>query len=132
MSTLLLDLATWDLTVDALGNIAVADDPYAIAQDVASALRLFRGELWYDTAQGLPYFQRVFGRPLSRGYLKAQFEAAARTVGGVATARALITGFKHRTVTGQVQLTMTSGAKALIASSSLLPWYVSAVNPNDG
>lgn len=54
MKTLLLDRATWDLAVDAQGNIAVADVPYATAQDVSSAVREFRGECWYNTALGLP------------------------------------------------------------------------------
>ena len=40
-STLLLDPDTWDLTVDNNGNIAVAAPPYAVAQDVASAIRTF-------------------------------------------------------------------------------------------
>lgn len=32
-STLLLDTLAWDLAVDAAGNIAVATEPYSLAQD---------------------------------------------------------------------------------------------------
>ena len=58
MNTLLLDASAWDLVLDANGDIALAAPPYAVAQDVASAISLFLGELWYDTTQGVPYFQR--------------------------------------------------------------------------
>ena len=40
-STLLLDQTEWDLVLDASGNIALASPPYALAQDVASAVRTF-------------------------------------------------------------------------------------------
>ena len=46
MNTLYLDPQSWDLVLDAAGNIAMAKDPYAKAQDVASACRLFSGELY--------------------------------------------------------------------------------------
>jgi hypothetical protein len=57
VKTLLLDRSLWDLTLDINGNIAMASEPYAIAQDVASACRTFLGECYYDTSQGVPYFQ---------------------------------------------------------------------------
>jgi hypothetical protein len=50
-TTLLLDRAIWDLSLDANGNIAIATGPYAIAQDVASAVR--RGELRHNTTKGV-------------------------------------------------------------------------------
>ena len=53
-ATLLLTPQTWDLTVDASNNIAVAAEPYALAQDAASAIRLFQGEDYYDTTRGIP------------------------------------------------------------------------------
>ena len=43
MNTLLLDTLRWDLCLDVHGNIAVASDPYSVAQDVASAIRTFSG-----------------------------------------------------------------------------------------
>jgi hypothetical protein len=137
-TTLLLDTATWDLTVDAAGNIAVASEPYSIAQDVASSLRLFLGELWYDSTQGMPYLQNIFGgNPPPIGFVKAKMEAVALTVPGVASATAYLTGpgphpsGMDRLVTGQVQITMTNGAKAIIASAQQpgTPWYVQAVTP---
>ena len=62
MNTLYLDPQSWDLVLDTAGNIALAKDPYAKAQDVASACRLFAGELYYDTEKGIPYFEETLGK----------------------------------------------------------------------
>lgn len=109
MNTLLLDRAVWDLVKDASGNIALAADPYAMAQDVASAIKLFQGELWYDTTKGLPYFSKILGHRPPIAYLKAQFIAAALTVPGVVSAQCFIATITDREVTGQVQITDTAG-----------------------
>ncbi len=50
-----LDTVAWDLTVDTTGNIAVASNPYSMAQDAASAIRTFQGEVYYDTTLGIPF-----------------------------------------------------------------------------
>ena len=80
MNTLLLDVSAWDLTIDGKGNIAMAVSPYAIAQDVASALRTFAGELWYDTTQGVPYFTDALGQSYNQGLLQDDFNTAALSV----------------------------------------------------
>lgn len=130
-STLLLDLATWDLTKDANGNIAMAAEPYALAQDAASALRLFRGELWYDTTQGVPYFESILDKLPPIEFLKAQFVAAAESVSGVAGATCVITGFVDRQLSGQVQIISQTGQTLLIGVNQpgAIPWYVTAVSP---
>lgn len=109
MKTLLLDTLTWDLLADARGNIALADDPYAPAQDAASAIRTFRGEVWYDTTIGVPYFQLILGKLPSIALMKQSFVAAALTVPGVATAKCFLDGLSERGVTGQVQITTETG-----------------------
>lgn len=114
MSTLLLDLTNNDLVVDAAGNIAVATEPYSLAQDAASAIKLFLGELWYDTTQGVPYFQTTLGKFPSIQLLKAQFEAAALTVPGVVAATCFISSIVDRTVSGQVQIVDKNGNVAAV------------------
>lgn len=104
-STLLLDTVTWDLVLDINGNIAVAAEPYALAQDAASAIRLFQGELWYDTTQGIPYYAQVLGQAPNVQLLKQLFANAALTVPGVVKATVFISGTVNRRVTGQVQVT---------------------------
>ncbi len=109
MKTLLLDRTAWDLVLDANGDIAVAADPYALAQDVASAIRTFLGEQWYDKKQGMPYWQSILGKQPPVALVKAQVEQVARTVEGVASAQAIIVSTAGRTIFGQVQVTDTAG-----------------------
>ncbi len=110
MDTLLLDQTTWDLLLDSAGNIAKASAPYALAQDVASAIRLFLGELWYDTTKGVPYFQEILGKIPATPLFNAYVEQAALTVPGVVTARCTVTAFSGRAVQGVVEFTDTSGS----------------------
>ena len=139
MNTLLLT-AGWGLTLNASGNIATAYDSapvapalrplYALAQDVASAIRLFQDELWYDTTQGLPYFQQILNHKPPAEFLKAQFVAAALTVPGVASAVCTFKSFTSRlltgTVTGTAQTGGTFGVSLNAAANSSPPWYVNA------
>ncbi|KEA07114.1 hypothetical protein [Rhizobium rhizogenes] len=108
-STLLLDTLAWDLTVDTAGNIAVATEPYALAQDAASAIRAFAGEVFYDTTIGIPYFSQILGYAPPISLMKAYFNEAALTVPGVVTSKCFITSWDNRAVTGQVQITAEDG-----------------------
>lgn len=109
MKTLLLDTIEWDLVVDAANNIAVASDPYSLAQDAASAIRLYQSELWYNTVPGIPYPGTILGQSPPISLLKEQFNAAALTVPGVVTAVTFISDITDRNVHGQVQVTDTNG-----------------------
>jgi hypothetical protein len=109
MQTLLLNPQTWDLVVDASNNIAVAGNPYSLAQDAASAIKLFLGELYFDTTQGVPYFQQILGKLPNVSLLKAKLAAAALTVPGVVSATVFITSIVNRQVSGQVQVTDQNG-----------------------
>lgn len=110
MKTLLLDRTAWDLVIDSSGNIAMADEPYALAQDVASAVRLFLGELWYQTEKGVPYFEDVLGHLPPQSLLISHIERAALAVPGVVSAKCIISGLTERTVIGQVQFIDETGA----------------------
>ena len=115
LSTMLLDTVAWDLVLDSNNNIALASSPYAVAQDVASAIRTFQGELWYDTAQGVPYWQELLGKNPTSSQITAAFNAAALTVPGVATVNTVITSVAGRKVSGQVQFTTASGESVTVA-----------------
>ena len=107
--TLLLDTVEWDLLIDTNGNIAVASDPYSLAQDAASAIRTFLGEVWYDTQLGIPYFQTILGQTPPLSYIKAKLVAAALTVPGVTDAQCFISSISGRTLKGQVQINGGTG-----------------------
>lgn len=109
MKTLLLDQGDWDFVLDISGNIAVADAPYAVAQDVASAVRVFAGELWYNIAEGIPYHGQILGARPNLQFLKSQIEAAALKVPTVVQARCLFANFADRVLTGQIQIIDATG-----------------------
>lgn len=121
MKTLLLDATKWDLVLDVTGNIALADVPYARAQDVASAERLFKGELWYDTKLGIDYFGLVLGKTPPLALLKSYWSTTAKRVPGVITAKSFISSFKNREIQGQVQVTDEDGQTATIAVRQVVP-----------
>lgn len=112
--TLLLTVDQWDLCLDAAGNIAMASPPYALAQDVASALRLFIGELWYDDSQGVPYFDQVLGHTPPLNLFRQLMVQAALTVPGVVSAVCTLVSFENRTVTGQVTFVDESGLQGVV------------------
>jgi len=107
MNTLLLDVGLWDLTLDAYGNIALAAEPYALAQDVASACRTVLGEVYYDTSLGVDYFGQIFGKTPPANVFQEQFIAAALTVPDVVSATCIIEAYSPETreATGQVLFT---------------------------
>lgn len=123
MDTLILDRTTWDLLLDTNGNIAVATDPYSVAQDAASAVKLFIGELWYDTTQGVPYFADILAQFPNIALMKAKFNAAALTVPEVTAAQTFIASIDRNTrrITGQVQVTTKTGASSAANFATVLP-----------
>lgn len=109
-TSLLLDRTAWDLVLDSGGNIAVATAPYAVAQDVACAIRLFRDDLWYGPpTAGVPYFESILGQQTTPAFLKAQFIAAALTVPSVVSAVCFLDSLDGRSLSGQVQVTTAAG-----------------------
>lgn len=109
MKTLLLDTDQWDLVINALGDIAVASNPYSLAQDAASAIKLFQGEQYYDTLKGVPYWQDILGKFPPLVLVKAKFVEAALTVPEVVAARCFIQSFTLREIRGQVHVTDVEG-----------------------
>ncbi len=95
--------------MDANRNIALAMDPYSLAQDVASAIKTFLGEVYYDDTIGVPYFQKIFGQTPPVAVFQEYMIQAALTVPGVVRANCTIQSFVDRQVKGQVQFTDTSG-----------------------
>lgn len=115
--TFLLDWTTGDSCLDAAGNIAVASAPYAVAQDVATAMSTFLGECWYDNTLGVAYWQGILGRRPTTSYVTGQLEAAARSVPDVATARATAGGTNiKRGLIAQMLVTDTDGNQITLSA----------------
>lgn len=114
-NTLLLDQSAWDLVLDVNGNIALASAPYSIAQDVASALRTFLGECWYNTELGLPYWQQILGDYPPLQFIKQQMVTQALTIPNVSSAEVNFESFTDRILSGQMQIIDTDGATNNVA-----------------
>lgn len=125
MNTLLLDQAAWDLVLDVNGNIAVASDPYSLAQDAASAIKTFLGEVYFDTKVGIPYLTQILGKSPSLPLLKERLSVAARTVPGVASASVFITALTNRDLQGQVQVRSAATGQVSVATFAV-------INPQGG
>jgi len=109
MKTVLLNPADWDLVLDSSGNIAVASEPYALAQDVASAVKVFQGEVFYDTAKGIPYFDQILGHSPPMALMRKYWQDAALTVPGVVASKVIIQELKDRALKAQIQFTDSAG-----------------------
>lgn len=114
-NSLLLDQAVWDLVLDASGNIAMAQPPYALAQDVACAIRTFLGEVWYNTAIGIPYWTQILGKLPPASLLIEMINQAALSMFGVASVQTVITGFSDRAITGQVQFVDLNNVSTVVS-----------------
>lgn len=109
---MLLSLETGDILLDSSGNIAIASFPYALAQDAASACKLFLGENFLNVLLGVPYLPNILGTEVPLSLVKAKLVAAALTVPGVATAEVFITSFENRTLVGTIQIIADDGTTA--------------------
>ena len=109
MKTLLLDLTNWDLCLDSFGGIAVASDPYSVAQDVASACKLFRSEYLYDLSIGVPYFESILGKLPPINVVKTLIATVAARVPGCNNPVVYLSALSGRNLTGQVQFTDSNG-----------------------
>jgi hypothetical protein len=130
MTSFLLD-SHWDIGLDANGNFAIATGNLAIAQDVACACRVFRGELWYDNSQGMPY-QQILGERPSLQFVKQALIGVGQTVPNVGSLAVFLTGpGNDRQVGGQIQIMSATGTIIAVTSATSFagdaPWWVSAL-----
>lgn len=116
-NTLPLNLDIWDLELDAAGNLNLTTPDASIAQDVASAIRTFLGECWYDTTLGLPYFGTILGQYPPPSLIISKIEQAALTIATVLTVKVVGLGLTaQRVLTGTVVVTSSSSTVPVVAS----------------
>lgn len=117
-ATTLLLSDDWDICLDSSGNIAVAIDAYAIAQNVANAVRLFTDDAYYFPQDGIPHFGIELGKNAKElVLLRSRLIRAALAVEGVAAATITNLGVNRETraVTGTITLTTMQGETADVA-----------------
>lgn len=111
--TLYLQPDSWDITLDSSGRIARSTQAYAIAQNVANAVRLFTGEAFFAMDEGIPHFDIELGktRP-ALSVLRARMREAALNVEGVPDAQITLDDVQERKLTGEILLTVADGDKS--------------------
>lgn len=111
LDTIYLDPVSWDFVLDAGGNIAMASAPYSIAQDVASACRMWLGEYIYDITRGIPYEEYILGKMPPRNLFVSWLNMESMTVPDVVTANPILAyNSIDRSIYGQIQTTISNGA----------------------
>ncbi|MGS0963685.1 hypothetical protein, partial [Salmonella enterica] len=106
--SLLLDTGTWDIRLDDTGNLAITDNPHAVAQDVACACSTFLGECWYDSTSGIPYWSRILGHWPGTQLVNATLQQEALKLPTVRAAICQVAVDNSRTVTGVLRITDTN------------------------
>lgn len=125
MDTLALDPITWDLSCDVYGNLATFGDAtplsaqtgpgMRLAQDVATRCRAWRGEVYYDTTQGINYPQ-ILGAAPNLAVVQNAFNTEALKVPLCQTAIAAFqfTAGKTRAITGNLNVADVNANSAVI------------------
>ena len=111
--TLYLQPDSWDITLDSSGRIARSTQAYAIAQNVANAVRLFTSEAFFAMDEGIPHFDIELGktRP-ALSVLRARMREVALNVEGVLDAQITLDDVQERKLTGEILLTVADGDKS--------------------
>ncbi|WP_369608214.1 hypothetical protein [Snodgrassella alvi] len=115
MKTLFLMPGSWDLAIDARGNIAIAESTYQQAQDIASACRTIQKDLYFNQSEGIPYLTQILGNgryPLAlyRKYL----QDAALSVPGVVSALPELQLDNDRILRGQIKFTTSDNQTRVV------------------
>ena len=126
MDTLALDTSLWDLDVDARGNIRTVGDAtpqsdqtgpgMRLAQDVATRVRAWLGEVYFDTTQGINY-PVYLGGPPNLSLLQSVFNTEALKVPLCASALSqfTFTAGASRTLGGTLYVSDTAGNGGQVA-----------------
>ena len=111
--TLYLTPDNWDITLDSSGRLQTSAAAYAIAQNVANAVRLFTNEAFFAMDEGIPHFEIELGftRP-ALSVLRARIREAALNVDGVLDAAVNLDGVRDRRLTGEILLTVADEDKS--------------------
>lgn len=92
----------WDIYLDSNGDMFLGDNDSSIAQDVASSVRTFEGECWYNNTLGMPYFQSIFGQNPPSSFVIDNIKTQAFTIDGVNSINVLGVGLQDRDLKGVI------------------------------
>jgi hypothetical protein len=105
MNSLTLNKDTWDICLNSYGNLSIVSGKYRVAQDVATACRLFTDEAIFQVNRGIPYLNKVLGFKPNEQIIKEHIRNMALLVPNVANAQINFYEFKDRILTGEIIIT---------------------------
>lgn len=110
--SLYLDPVKWELTLDEYGNITTCEGEYAIAQNVANAVRLFTRDAWFHQEDGIPHYDVELGKKPPYALLRSYIVSTAQSVDGVAEANVTWFEFDPQTkeMSGNILIKTKNGA----------------------
>ncbi len=111
--TLTLD-KNWDIQVDNLGNLFVSSGDYAIAQNVACALRSFTNDMFFAKNLGVPHFTTELSTSPNPVIIKDIFENEAKKVHGVNSALCEIISLENRNLKMNILLELESNEQIIL------------------
>lgn len=112
-TSLFLNQVSWDLELDDFRNIKTINLSDAIAQNVATRVRVFKGGEYFDADIGIPYFN-VIEKNLPINFLSALIEQESLKVDHVVSSRAELSLDNSRLVTGSLLFTDDLGGENAI------------------
>jgi len=65
--------------------------------------------VWYNTEKGIPYFNTILGQPVNWAYIRSKLSAEALKAVGATSSKVFFKSIDGRKMTGQIQVTTTSG-----------------------
>lgn len=83
--------------------------PHQVAQDLASAIRTFLGEYWYDETLWNPYWQTVLGQLPPPSFVTSEIVNAALTAPNVVSATVTNLVLNNQQLSGEIDVTDSSG-----------------------
>jgi hypothetical protein len=89
----------WDLTLDAYGNLATVTGHERVAQDVAAACRLVKGEAIFHVDRGVPHFTDILGNgsgSINEVIIRSSLKKSAMSVSYVTNVEFRRVSFKNR------------------------------------
>lgn len=99
----------WDIFSDASGQIALVSGAYAIAQNAANAVRLFKNDAYLAQTRGIPHFEIELGKApaIAAPILRTRICETVLNVNGVTGAEVDLTFDESgRVMGGEVQATV--------------------------
>lgn len=94
MSDIRLDPVTGDIDVST-GDLLLTSGTEAIAQNLRIRLRMFLGEWFLDTRQGIPYFRNILIKNPRTNVVRSIFRQAILTTPGVTGLDKLVLDFDN-------------------------------------